>query len=201
VDSRPTIVSRSRSAALTRGPGAAEGPGIADVTNWAADIRIQQNDSDVSGQHRPPGARVTHGVPVLTAADHPLAGHPRLQLTHLNGFTLVMFPRSMAPGMYDDVLGTCKAAGYRPARIEPGVRMVDGLLAADTAVTFNTSHAFSTAGRGGVYRGLTWTPLEGEPLRWRTSVVCHRLDRNPLTRTAVQVIARALQQHDRWQRA
>jgi DNA-binding transcriptional LysR family regulator len=181
---------------------------LAEATTAEQHAQLLAGDIDVGVLRHPYDSRNLRSSPqfyqtlgVVAAANHPLAGHPRLQLTDLNGYTLVMFPRSMAPGMYDDILGTCKAAGYRPARIEHGVRMVDGLLAADTAVTFNTSHAFSTADLGGVYRGLTWTPLEGEPLRWRTSVVCHRLDRNPLIRTAVQVIARALQQHDRWQRA
>jgi DNA-binding transcriptional LysR family regulator len=181
---------------------------LAEATTAEQHAQLLAGDIDVGVLRHPYNPRNLRSSPqlyqtlgVVTAADHPLAGRPQLRLEDLNGYTLVMFPRSMAPGMYDDILGTCKAGGYWPARIEPGVRMVGGLLAADTAVTFNTSHAFSTTGAVGVYPGLIWIPLTGEPLRWRTSVVCHRLDRKPLTRTAVQVIARALQQHDHWLRS
>jgi DNA-binding transcriptional LysR family regulator len=177
---------------------------LAETTTAEQHAQLLTGDIDVGVLRHPYDPRNLRSSPelfqvvgVVTAADHPLADHARLQLADLNGYTLVLFPRWMAPGMYDDILGTCKAAGYQPTRIEPGVRMVDGLLAADTAVTFNTLQAFSAFG----YRGLKWIPLEGEPLRWRTSVACHRLDRNPLTRTAVQAIARALQQHDHWQQA
>jgi DNA-binding transcriptional LysR family regulator len=49
----------------------------------------------------------------LRAAD-PLARRKRLKLTTLADRPFELWPREMAPGFYDAVIGTCRAAGFDP---------------------------------------------------------------------------------------
>lgn len=129
---------------------------------------------------------------VIMPANHPLAARPVLRLAGLRGRTLVMFPREMAPGLYDETLATCRQHGYLPRHIEHAARLVDGLLVADNAISFNTADAADR------WPGLVWRPLADEPLEWRTSAACRRADRDSTVRTAVPVLLRALRAHDGW---
>jgi DNA-binding transcriptional LysR family regulator len=57
------------------------------------------------------------GVEPLRAVlpdDHPLAGRRSLPLDALAGEPFVLFPRSIGPGLYDQVVGLCRAAGFSP---------------------------------------------------------------------------------------
>jgi hypothetical protein len=97
-------------------------------------------------------------------ADHPLAGSPQLRLADLRGQVLVMFHRSMAPGLYDQTLEVCHKHGYRPRRIHHASRIVDGLLVVDSAVSFNVE-ASALRWPGVVWRPLAHDSWSGGP-RW-----------------------------------
>lgn len=137
---------------------------------------------------------------VVMAHSHPLAGRREVDLTDLKASTLVIFPRAIAPGLYDELLTDCRAGGYRPKRIEHALRMTAGLLLSEAAVTFRPRVGLRT-GRSGGMVDLVWRPLVGEPLKWWTSVVRRKGDNDPLTLKTTQVILRGLEKHDQWQRA
>ena len=44
----------------------------------------------------------------------PLARRKRIELATLAGRLFEVWPRDMAPGFYDTVVGTCRAAGFEP---------------------------------------------------------------------------------------
>jgi DNA-binding transcriptional LysR family regulator len=46
--------------------------------------------------------------------DHPLADRPSVELAALAGEPFVLFPRSIGPGLYDQIVGLCRAAGFSP---------------------------------------------------------------------------------------
>jgi hypothetical protein len=50
-------------------------------------------------------------------ASHPLASSCSVRLRHLEGNPLIIFPRYMAPPLYDALLRTCRDAGCLPAAI------------------------------------------------------------------------------------
>ncbi|MFJ9413518.1 LysR family transcriptional regulator [Streptomyces sp. NPDC101227] len=53
---------------------------------------------------------------MLAVADgHPLAGLPAVDLVRLRDETFQLWPREMAPGYYDAVVGACRGAGFEPA--------------------------------------------------------------------------------------
>jgi DNA-binding transcriptional LysR family regulator len=150
-------------------------------------------------RHPYPGAGLWSSRPlrraigVIMPANHPLATRAALRLASLRGRTLVMFPREMAPGLYDETLAICRQHGYPPPHIVHAVRLVDGLLVTDNAISFNTEAAANR------WPGLVWRPLADQPLAWRTSAVCRRADRDNTIRAAVPLLLRALRTHDAWQ--
>jgi len=161
------------------------------------DVGVLRHPYESQGLWSSPPLRQTLGV--VLPRSHPLARRKALELRELRTNTLIMFPRSIAPGLYDELIGTCRVQGYKPKRIMYGygVRMVAGLIVAESAITFRPAH-FVVPGPVGQTPDLTWRPLAGEPLQWWTSVVCRRNDPDQRTRTAVQVIVQALQRHDHW---
>jgi DNA-binding transcriptional LysR family regulator len=46
--------------------------------------------------------------------DHPLAGAASLRLGALRDEPFVLFPRAIGPGLYDQIVGLCRAAGFSP---------------------------------------------------------------------------------------
>jgi DNA-binding transcriptional LysR family regulator len=54
------------------------------------------------------------GVVVLLAASHPLAGERTIGLGALEHEELVLFPRELAPRLYDTLVGFCRQAGFEP---------------------------------------------------------------------------------------
>ena len=45
---------------------------------------------------------------------HPLAGASSIELSELRDQRFEIWPREMAPGFYDAVVGACRAAGFEP---------------------------------------------------------------------------------------
>jgi DNA-binding transcriptional LysR family regulator len=129
---------------------------------------------------------------VVMPGNHPLAGRSELELSDLRGEPLLLFPRSMAPGMYDQLLEVCKTHGYIPPRIDHAIQAIRALMIADSAIGF---YPASTARK---YHGLVWRPLIGEPLEWRTSAVCTRRNLDEALRRAAMILTDALQSHDTW---
>ncbi|HEY3684144.1 MAG TPA: LysR substrate-binding domain-containing protein [Streptosporangiaceae bacterium] len=105
---------------------------------------------------------------VLLPAAHPRAADARVALRDLGSAPLIIFQRSMAPLLYDMMLATCRYHGYLPAEIRHARNpdLVDGLVLAGRGVHFVERRPY-------VPDGLTWRPLAGDPLAWRTSLIWH----------------------------
>ncbi|TDD90148.1 LysR family transcriptional regulator [Actinomadura darangshiensis] len=105
---------------------------------------------------------------VLLPAAGDLAAAPEVHLADLGARELVVPPREEAPGAYDELLAGCRRHGYGPAAVHearhPGFAL--GLVLAGTAVAL-VPRTDDTA-------GVTWRPLAGEPLVWRTSCAWRR---------------------------
>ncbi|WP_433467151.1 LysR family transcriptional regulator [Spirillospora sp. CA-128828] len=105
---------------------------------------------------------------VLLPAAGELAASPEVHLADLGARDLVVPPRGEAPGAHDELLAGCRRHGYAPAAVHearhPG--FAHGLVLAGTAVAI--------APRTDDTAGVTWRPLVGEPLAWRTSCAWRR---------------------------
>ncbi len=66
---------------------------------------------------------------------HPLAGRAQVALRELNAEQVELWPREMAPGYYDAVMGACRAAGFEPRIDQEGAgSTVWGYIAQDRGV-------------------------------------------------------------------
>ena len=61
-----------------------------------------------------------YSEPVVLAVpkSHRLAGRARFTLGRLAGESFVLFPRAVAPAMYDDIVAGCRSAGFSPRIVQ-----------------------------------------------------------------------------------
>ena len=129
---------------------------------------------------------------------HPLARRREIELSDLKASTLVIFPRAIAPGLYDEMIAASRAGGYRPTHRTRAAH--DGRAAAVGGGRHVRPRVGLHKGRGSRMADLVWKPIVGEPIKWWTSVVRRKSDSDPLTLKTAQVILRGLEKHDQWQR-
>lgn len=102
---------------------------------------------------------------VIAAGSSELAAAPEVELAALAGFELVLFDRSDARSVYDELLAECRAHGFAPAEVRAaqGVQFAAGLVLAGRSVMLSPRHDPPA--------GCSWRPLAGEPLRFTASTV------------------------------
>jgi len=126
---------------------------------------------------------------VALPAGSPLARRRRVPVAGLDDLPLALCPRASAPGFHDELLAACAARGYVPAAVHHpgGTAGALALALAGTAATFVDE---ATARRE---PGVTWRPLDGEPLVARIAVVWPSArGGGPAVRAVADALAEAL---------
>jgi DNA-binding transcriptional LysR family regulator len=123
-------------------------------------------------------------VVVLLAASHPLAGAREISLCAIADEQLVLFPRELAPRLYDFLVGLCRTAGFEPAirsgSFHTGWEL--GVLGDVPAVALTPESVAHALPNGVVALSV------GEPeARLETSVVCRANDPSPTLAAFVEV--------------
>ncbi|MFD4260803.1 LysR family transcriptional regulator [Streptomyces sp. NPDC058534] len=140
---------------------------LARLREGELEAGVVRHPSDTVGLESGPLARRELGV--VLPADHPRAGPEGrpVRLRDLSDSPLVIFPRAMAPRLYDHVLTICRDGGFLPGAIRHArnPNFVHGLVLAGRGIHLNEAPATPLPG------GLVWRPLAGAPLAWLTSVV------------------------------
>jgi len=102
---------------------------------------------------------------------HPLArGRAALSLSRLADLPFILFPRHMAPGLYDDVVGFCRRAGFIPRVEQEAVQMqtIISLVSAGLGVALIPASMRNLGRSGVVYRALREKSPQTEVLvAWR----------------------------------
>ncbi|WP_027341634.1 LysR family transcriptional regulator [Hamadaea tsunoensis] len=114
---------------------------------------------------------------VVLPAGHPLAAHRRLRLDLLAGEPFILFPRDAGPGLHDQIIGACAAAGFAPGIIQYATewQTVCALVGAGLGVSI------APAGIGRIrLPGVAYRPVEPGDLRTRVAVAWRPDDSNPL---------------------
>jgi DNA-binding transcriptional LysR family regulator len=120
----------------------------------------------------PPGLRAWpawHEDMVLALPEgHPLALRRTLRLAALASEPLVIFPRTIAPSLYDAVLGLYRAHGFTPRIAQEAIQMqtIVNLVSAGMGVAWVPAALKQLQRPGVVYR-----PLQGNALACETSLV------------------------------
>src|SRR5581483_6112262 len=102
---------------------------------------------------------------------HPLARRAgRIALAALSNAPFILFPRHMAPGLYDDVVSFCRSAGFSPRVEQEAVQMqtIVSLVSAKLGVAIIPQSLQNLQRTGVVYRQLKEaSPLTDIRLAWR----------------------------------
>lgn len=114
---------------------------------------------------------VVHTSPCVIAmpARHPLAAADGITLTDLAGVPFVMLARTTWAGLYDTVLGLCRANGFSP-RIQQEARefqTVIGLVAGGLGVAVVPASARNLHSRDVVYKEIPGMPTAEMGVAWR----------------------------------
>lgn len=106
---------------------------------------------------------------VLALPDtHPLAARRTLPFDRIAAEPLVIFPRAIAPSLFDAVVGHYRAMGATPAIAQEAIQMqtIVNLVSAGLGVAWVPASLMQLQRPGVVYR-----PLSGAPLACETSLV------------------------------
>jgi DNA-binding transcriptional LysR family regulator len=123
-----------------------------------------------------------YAEPVVLAVprSHRLAGRTRFTLEGLAGESFVLFPRAVAPAMYDDVVTSCRSAGFSPRIVQEamGWHTIVSLVGAGVGVGLVPRSFTRQQPQGVVYRTMpdldvrmtlaaAWKTGERSPVRER----------------------------------
>jgi DNA-binding transcriptional LysR family regulator len=115
----------------------------------------------------------------------------RLALGDLAAEPFVLFPRPVAPGLYDDVIARCRTAGFSPRVVQEaaGWHTLAALVGAGVGVTF-VPRSLTTFQRPEV----AYRPVRDLSVHIRMSAVWKRGERSPVRErfvTTLRAVARA----------
>jgi DNA-binding transcriptional LysR family regulator len=132
-------------------------------------------------------------VVALLAATHPVAGEQAIRLDLLAGEQFVLFPRELAPRLYDTLVGLCRRGGFEPSirkeSFHAGWEL--GVLA-DVPVVALTPESVAQA----LPAGVRAVPLSEPQEHLETSLIWRTDDPSPTLAAFVEV-ARSLFISDR----
>jgi DNA-binding transcriptional LysR family regulator len=137
---------------------------------------LQAGQIDI-GFLRPP---VTDGInceivfqePLIIALpqSHRMALSDRVELRSLSQEPFILFPRSLAPGLYDSIISFCSTAGFSPIAAQEALQMqtIVSLVAAEMGVAIVPESMQNFQRSGVVYKPLQESsPIVSIALIWR----------------------------------
>ena len=123
---------------------------------------------------------LTREALVLAVADtHRLADAKRIDLADVAGDRLIMFPRSLGPGLYDRIQRACTAVGFTPQAAHEAVRMqtIVGLVSGGLGVALVPASVRNLGRKGVRYLDVGGDMADIElSLMWRTGDRTPHLD-------------------------
>ncbi|WP_020494702.1 LysR substrate-binding domain-containing protein [Sciscionella marina] len=162
---------------------------IAQLRDGQLDVGVVRHPSDTVGFES--SETVQRSLGVLLPVGHRLAEAERVRLRELNGSGLVIFPRRMAPRLYDHILAICRDNGFLPGAIRHArnPHFVQGLVLAGRGINLNEPPT------GELPEGLVWRPIDEARLAWATSVIWRKESESEVVRAfsaaALDGLARA----------
>jgi DNA-binding transcriptional LysR family regulator len=161
---------------------------------------FQEGRIDVGILHSPPLdaerwliVEEIYAEPVILALpkDHRLADRSRLALGALVDESFVLFPRHVEPSMYDDIISSCRTAGFSPRVVQEanGWHTLASLVSAGVGMGFVPRSIAEFQQHGVVYR-----PVKDLSAQMSLSAVWKRGEKSPVRErfvTALRAVASA----------
>jgi len=101
---------------------------------------------------------------------HSLIHHPTISLNLMAGEPFILFPRPLAPGLYDQIISLCQWAGFSPHVVQEAIQMqtIVSLVAAELGVAIVPASLRHLQRTGVVYKTLQEpTPMAEIAMIWR----------------------------------
>jgi DNA-binding transcriptional LysR family regulator len=164
---------------------------VREMTTAEQEHALRRGDLDVGLVHPPlddPGlaAEEIGRAPfhIALPATHPLTRHESLELSDLAREQVVIFPREIAPQLYDTILLLCREAGFslRIAMEAHPAQSIIALVAANVGIGFIASET-QRIDRAGV----TYRPIRGPGPQLSIGVAYHTDEAAPSVRTLLAV--------------
>ena len=124
--------------------------------------RLREGQIDI-GFIRPPvedwvNSEIVFREPLIVALPqtHRMAKYDRVELRLLKDEPFIMFPRSLAPGLYDPIVSLCQQAGFSPIAGQEALQMqtIVSLVAAEIGVAIVPESMQNFQRCGVVYKPL-----------------------------------------------
>lgn len=133
----------------------------------------------------------TEPVVLAVPKSHRLGGRSRFTLANLAEESFVLFPRHVEPAMYDDIISSCRTAGFSPRIVQEanGWHTLASLVSAGVGLGFVPRSITEFQQRGVVYR-----PMRDLAVQMSLSAVWKRAERSPVRErfvTALRAVAGA----------
>jgi DNA-binding transcriptional LysR family regulator len=139
----------------------------------------------VSSQRLSQLAMLTEPMVAALPKFHPLARREgAIRLAQLAGETFILFPRTVAPGLFDSIVAFCRASGFSP-RVEQEAmqsQTIVGLVSAGLGVAIVPASIKQLRRPGVVYR-----PFKERSPRVETLLVWRSEDRSPALQNFVKM--------------
>ncbi|MEG4342797.1 LysR family transcriptional regulator [Microcoleus sp. A003_D6] len=100
---------------------------------------------------------------------HPMADRANVQLRQLSTEPFILFPRSLAPGLYDRIVSFCQQAGFSPIAAQEAIQMqtIVSLVAAEMGVAIVPESMQNFQRLGVVYKPIQEiSPIVSIALIW-----------------------------------
>ncbi|MEG3839643.1 LysR family transcriptional regulator [Microcoleus sp. herbarium14] len=139
--------------------------------------RLREGQIDI-GFIRPPvedgvNSEIVFREPLIVALPqtHRMADRAYVELRELSTEPFIMFPRSLAPGLYDPIVSLCQQAGFSPRAAQEAIQMqtIVSLVAAEMGVAIVPASMQNFQRSGVVYKALSEsTCIVAIALIWRS---------------------------------
>jgi DNA-binding transcriptional LysR family regulator len=117
---------------------------------------------------------------------HPAAGQQKIDLARLKDDPFLLFPREIAPMIYDTVVNACRKAGFEPTigQVAPHFTSIVNLVAAELGVSIVPASMIQVR-----VMGITYRQIAGQQPMTRLALAYRRGETSPVVRN---FIARAV---------
>jgi DNA-binding transcriptional LysR family regulator len=119
---------------------------------------------------------------------HPLAARPTLAVRDLAGEPFVLFPAELAPGLHDQVVSLCHAAGFAPNIIEESRELYTSVSLVEAGVGVSILPA-SVEKLG--WRGVRYRPIPSAAAETRIAAAWRRDRARPVVAAFMGVVGEA----------
>lgn len=121
---------------------------------------------------------------------HPLAQFPQISLRSLVGEPFILFPRPLAPGLYDQIISFCQQANFSPHVVQEAVQMqtIVSLVAAEIGIALVPASLQNLQRTGVVYK-----PVAEPTPKAAIAVVWRRQETSPIVRRFLGIVREATQ--------